>query len=166
MSFFYFFALFELIQKAEFCVILLKHCENKIYLCNKGNFKNLNMKFFTLFILLGICTLSYSQESLQIDKRAINYYSEQELADMPLSKILQTNYLFRESYIIPDEFKQTLNSENVDGFKLGAFRKEKERVKINVDMDKEGKSASNKYVILYSYEEVDKALNEIKAKNQ
>ena len=85
---------------------------------------------------------------------------------MPVSKILQTNYLFRDSYIIPDEFKQSLNSENVDGFKLGAFRKEKERVKINIDIEKEEKITSNKYVILLSYEEVDKALNEIKAKNQ
>lgn len=108
----------------------------------------------------------FSQTKVALDKRAINYYSAQEINEMPESKIIQTNYLFRESYLIPDEFKQTLNSDNVDGFKLGAFRKEKERVKINIDMDKEGKPASNKYIILLSYEEVDKALNEIKEKNQ
>ncbi|OFX55531.1 MAG: hypothetical protein A2046_00820 [Bacteroidetes bacterium GWA2_30_7] len=124
------------------------------------------MKHIFAFIFLIICTLSYSQEKTQIDKRALNYYSEQEIKEMPVSKILQTNYLFRDSYIIPDEFKQSLNSENVDGFKLGAFRKEKERVKINIDIEKEEKITSNKYVILLSYEEVDKALNEIKAKNQ
>lgn len=124
------------------------------------------MKLIAFVILLGICTLSYSQETVQIDKRAFNYYTEQEIKEMPVLKIIQTNYLFRESFIIPDEFKQTLNSENVDGFKLGAFRKEKERVKISIDIEKEEKLSSNKYVILLSYEEVDKALSDIKAKNQ
>lgn len=120
------------------------------------------------FILLFISINVYSQKSELIDKRALKHYSIQQIEEMPIYKIHQTNYLLKESFIVEDEFKNLIDLSKVDALKLGVFRKEKERVRINIDIEKEGKGSnlSKIYIILLSYQEVDIALAEIKEKYQ
>jgi hypothetical protein len=121
----------------------------------------------TLFVMLALAFISmlsaYTQNNKIIDQRAFSHYTENEIAEMPLSKIHQINYLYRESFSIAEESVGKINPETIDAFNLSAFRKENERVKISIDIDREGKKTDRapEYIILFSHKEVDEAFKKI-----
>lgn len=99
----------------------------------------------------------------KIDKRALRQYSADEINQMPASKILKINYLYSSSFIIPDEMKALINPSDIDIALYSLFRKENERVTLDLGTPQEKKTG--KCIILLSYQEVEKAYSEIEANN-
>jgi ribulose bisphosphate carboxylase small subunit len=118
-----------------------------------------------MLMLFAVVFIAKSQNSKLIDKRAFNYYTEKEINEMPVQKIKEINFLFTKSFIIPEEFKSQINVNDVDGFKYGMFRKEHEQVKVMLDIEKELNQPSNKYIILLSFDEVNREFEAIRDNN-
>ena len=124
----------------------------------------MRLKTIITIILLLFFINVFSQNTKKIDKRAFNYYTQKEINDMPFYKIMQINYDFRDSYIIPKEMKHKINSKKIDVFKLGIYRKKNDNYKIDIGTLDE--KITGKYIILKSQSEVAKIHQEIKEKYQ
>lgn len=122
-------------------------------------FLNRNMKAKLLIVtgLVLFCALVRAQDvqSLQLDSRAYRHYTADEIKAFDAAKIEKLNYLFNESFIIPDDMKSTLKNEDVDIYGFSSFRSENERVKLPLSAITE--QAGNEYIILLSYKELDEA---------
>ena len=110
----------------------------------------------------------YAQK-IQIDKRALKYYSQEEVKSMPESKIKKINYLYKYSFIIPDEFKGQIDPNSIDIRKYARYRKLNEMAKVYlIDDSKEIKGESDynlsgKYIYLISIEDLRDAYDKIDA---
>lgn len=122
-----------------------------------------------IFVLL-IAAKSFTQNTLPagrqvdlVDKRALKIYTMDQINEMPYYKILQINYLYISSYIIPDEMKGVISPADIDMTQYFLHRKEKERV--TVDLGINGEKRTGKYIILLSFQEVNLAFKDIENNN-
>jgi hypothetical protein len=126
------------------------------------------MKKILLFIclLIIVTKINFAQNVNKVDKRALNYYTTEEINNMPLTKINQINYLYTKSFIIPDEFKNKIKPDDIDIRLYSGFRKQNERAKAYIYSMIEGidKNNSNEYIILLSISEIQQAFKEIELK--
>jgi len=122
----------------------------------------MKLKSIITIIVLLFTVNVFSQNSKIIDKRAYKYYTQKEINDMPLYKVMQINYDFNDSYIIPKETKRKVNTKKLDVFKLTVYRKKNEDYKIDIGTIDEKNTGI--YVILKSQVEVAKMHEEIKNK--
>jgi len=119
-------------------------------------------------ILLGFLLLFFvgvNAQKTQIDKRALNYYTKEQIAKMPSSKIKQINYLYQESFVIPDEFKNQISNDDIDIRDYSKQRLKDKRAKvfvINKNAKRESESEKNIYFYLLSIEELQQAYKNIK----
>ncbi len=126
------------------------------------------MKRYIFVLILFMSTGLFAQKT-QIDKRALNYYSQEEIKSMPESKIKKINYLYRYSFIIPDEFKGQIDPNSIDIRKYARYRKLNEMAKVYlIDETKNVKgesdyNLSDKYIYLISIEDLRDAYEKIDA---
>ncbi len=126
------------------------------------------MKRYVFVVILLMSTGLFAQK-IQIDKRALNYYSKEEIQSMPESKIKKINYLYKYSFIIPDEFKGQIDPNSIDIRKYARYRKLNEMAKVYlIDDTKEPKAESDynlsgKYIYLISIEDLRDAYDKIDA---
>lgn len=123
------------------------------------------MRLYIILIgLLLSISLLHAQESssIEIDKRAYNYYSADEISAMPNVKIEKINFLITSSFIIPNEMKGRFDKKDINGFEYTAFRKENERVTVPILVNQEVKS--KEYIILLSEKEIEIAYQNIDKK--
>ncbi len=121
------------------------------------------MKLNYLIVLLMYFVFSLNaQDKIKIDNRAYNHYTIEEIKQMPDSKIEKLNFLFNESFIIPEQMKNKIKKEEIDVYSYSVFRKENERVEVSLTITKE--IVSKEYIILLSYKEMDEAYQKIDEK--
>ncbi|RLD48311.1 MAG: hypothetical protein DRI94_12730 [Bacteroidetes bacterium] len=124
----------------------------------------MKLKNIITIIVLLFTFSAFSQNTKIIDKRAYNYYTQKDINEMPLYKIMQINYDFNDSYIIPKEMKRKINHKKVDVFKLSVYRKKHENYKI--DLGTIDEKTTGKYIILKSQQEVAEIHKKIQNKYQ
>ena len=125
-------------------------------------------KIIILSVLFSISIFSFSQQKIQIDKRAYNYYTKEEINSMPACKIKKINYLYKHSFIIPEEFKGQIDPNSIDVRKYSRYRKLHENAKVyliddtkDVKGESDKNNLSGKYIYLISIEELRDAYNKI-----
>ena len=121
--------------------------------------KTILLSFLVLFFV------STKAQKTQIDKRALNYYSQEQISKMPDSKIKQINFLYQESFVIPEEFKAQINKDDIDIRDYSRQRLKDKRAKvfvINKNAKREKESESSMYFYLLSIEELQQAYKNIK----
>ena len=111
---------------------------------------------------LGTLFSLNAHDEIKIDNRAYNHYTIEEIKQIPDSKIEKLNFLFNESFIIPEQMKDKLKKEEIDVYSYSVFRKENERVEVSLTITKE--IVSKEYIILLSYKEMDEAYQKIDEK--
>lgn len=120
----------------------------------------------TIFIALIVCLIAtfnvFGQTKPVLDKRAYNHYNIDEINIMPASKIEKLNFLFQQSYLIPEDMAGIIIPDNVDVYSFSGFRKEDERVSVPLMITKE--LPSEEYIILLSFKELDQAYRQIDQK--
>ena len=121
--------------------------------------KTILLSFLVLFFV------ATKAQKTQIDKRALNYYSKEQIAKMPEKKLKQINFLYQHSFIIPDEFKTQINTNDIDIRDYSNQRLADKRAKvfvINKNAKRETESEKNIYFYLLSIEELQQAYKNIK----
>jgi len=127
------------------------------------------MKKGIMVLLIMLSSSVLFAQKIQIDKRALKYYSEEEIKSMPINKIKKINFLYSQSFIIPEEFKGQIDPNSIDIRKYSRYRKLNEMAKVYlIDHNKEVKgesdyNLSNKYIYLISIEELRDAYEKIDA---
>jgi hypothetical protein len=118
-------------------------------------------KISVLTFLFFLTIFAFSQQEIQIDKRAYNYYTKEEINSMPINKIKKINFLYKHSFIIPEEFKGQIDPNKIDVRKYSRYRKLHERTKVYlIDDSKTPKGESDvnnlsgKYIYLISIDEL------------
>ena len=109
---------------------------------------------FLIFLASVISNNIYSQTNkcLLIDKKALNYYTFEDINNMSLIKIKQLNYLYNKSFIIPDKFKNIINTKEIDIRNYSGYREKNKRVKVPLNINE--RASSEEYIILLSGSEV------------
>lgn len=128
------------------------------------------MKIFFISLLLWVAgSAVFAQESIKLDDRTIKHYSKEQIEELTDISILQINYLFNESFIIPEEMKEFVNAADIDILDYHQCRLPKERKKVflvNPNASSEADSFTDKYIILFSVLEVQDAINKIEFINK
>jgi len=124
--------------------------------------KNINTIFFLLFLSFVCCSLSAQKENLKVDSRAMKYFTLEQVKSMEPFQIEQMNYLFGASFEIDDKTEQCevcpeINPEEIDI--KGLSRSQTERTKFYL-------TDPGHPIILYSWDEVNKKLEEIELKHK
>ena len=123
------------------------------------------MKKKLIFAFTILLFISVNAQQIELDKRALNYYSKEQITKIPDTKIKQINFLYQESFIIPKEFEGQINPNDIDIRDYSQQRLPNEQAKvflINKDATKEKESQSNYYIYLISIEELQEAYKTIK----
>ncbi len=118
-------------------------------------------------LLLTILFLSISvfSQKIEIDKRARKYYTDTEIASMSNSKIKRINALYQQSFIIPDEFKGSINPNDIDIRDYSKERLPHERAKVHIRVKTntpETDIRKKEYIILLSIDELQELYSKIK----
>ena len=135
------------------------------FLCTFVVEKLPNMRKTILLSFLVLFFISTKAQKTQLDRRALNYYSQEQIAKMPNSKIKQINFLYQESFIIPEEFKTQINKDDIDIRDYSKQRLKDKRAKvfvINKNAKRETGSEKSIYFYLLSIEELQQAYKKIK----
>ena len=123
------------------------------------------MRKTILLSLLLLFIINIKAQKIKVDKRALNYYSKEQITKMPETKLKQINFLYQQSFIIPDEFKTQINKDDIDIRDYSNQRLKDKRAKvfvINKNAKTERESESNLYFYLLSIEELQQAYKNIK----
>lgn len=127
------------------------------------------LAFSIALIFVFITVSGYAQNSNLLDRRALSTYSSDDVNQMPLAKIKQLNFYYRESFIVPGEMKSLVNPDDINIKIYEDYRQLKERTKVNLfrtDIPKsENMPTSANYIILLSKQEVSDAFLEIEKSN-
>ncbi|MBI4646358.1 MAG: hypothetical protein HY738_07145 [Bacteroidia bacterium] len=127
--------------------------------------KNILMLSLNLFLLTVLSGQLLAQSKEEIDKRALKYYSNQEIKEMPAYKIKQINYLFTKSFIIPDEMKEKVDPAQIDINQYTRIREYDSQKKVNLinngTVTSEADAFTEKYIILLSIKEIQQAYKDI-----
>lgn len=122
-----------------------------------------------LFILLIIAAYPINSNAQSkdnklnlVESRVLLEYSEQDIQNMPEYKIYQLNYLYVNSYRIPDEMKDIIDPMDINISKYGAFRHDSKEQKVYLNPEK----STGPYIILKSKAEVREQLSIIKEQHQ
>jgi len=120
---------------------------------------------FLISFLLLLTHLLFSQQPV-LDKRAYAYYTQEEINKMPDYKIKQVNFLYRNSFIIPKEFKGQINPDSIDIRQYSKQRLPYKRAKVYLKTQnistKEKDNFNGQYIYLLSIEELKAAYENIK----
>lgn len=121
--------------------------------------------YITSMILFFSCVTLAQKTTL--DKRAFGYYTQEEINAMPNYKIKQINYLYQQSFEIPNEFKGLINPNDIDIRRYSKQRLPNRKAKVylynaNVEQQKEQDNFSNQYIYLISIEDLQNAYENIK----
>lgn len=114
-----------------------------------------------LLFLSSICTtLSAQNEKIKADSRALKYFTIEQVKSMEPYQVEQMNYIFGASFEIDDKTEPCnecpeINSEEIDI--KGLSRSQTERTKFYM-------TDPGHPIILYSWDEVNKKLEEIELK--
>lgn len=114
---------------------------------------------FSVMFLFSVVLLAQN-DAKKIDKRVYNYYTKEQVLNMPLFKQKQVNYLFSKSFVIPEEMKDKIDVENFDISGYNSFRKNDEDTKVYINFEKN----TGPYFILLSKSKVNRRFKEIEAK--
>ncbi len=123
-------------------------------------------KLFFAGILLLFSFVTFAQKTT-LDKRAYAYYTQDEINAMPDYKIKQINYLYQNSFEIPEEFKGQIDPNDIDIRRYSKQRLPDKKVKVylydtNTSNQKEHDNFSGKYIYLISIEDLQNAYENIK----
>ena len=123
-------------------------------------------KIFFGGILLLFSFVTFAQKPT-LDKRAYAYYTQDEINAMPDFKIKQINYLYQQSFEIPEEFKEQINPDDIDIRRYSKQRLPNKKVKVylynsNAEDQKEHDNFSGQYIYLISIEDLQNAYENIK----
>jgi hypothetical protein len=122
--------------------------------------KNINTFIFLLFLSFVCPPLSAQKDNLKADSRAMKYFTLEQVKSMVAYQIEQMNYLFGASFEVEDKTESCdecpeINLEEVDI--KGLSRSQTERTKFYL-------TDPGHSIILYSWEDVNKKLEEIELK--
>jgi hypothetical protein len=120
-------------------------------------------KLFLSTVLLLSFFISKAQKT-EIDKRALNYYTQEQISEMPDVKIKQVNFLYQQSFIIPEENIKKINPQDINIIDFNQSRLPNERAKVYLSdkNSKEGSENPELYFYLLSIEELQQAYKNIK----
>lgn len=121
-------------------------------------------RFIFTGLLVFLVNLGYSQK-VTIDKRAYAYYTQEEIAQMPEFKIKQVNFLYRQSFIIPDKFKGQINPDEIDIRQYSKQRLPHSRAKVYLKSpgtSREKDNFTGQYIYLLSIDELQEAYENLR----
>ena len=120
-------------------------------------------KQLTTLVLMFLFFSIYAQKT-EIDKRALNYYSADQIEKLSDVKIKQINYLYQQSFIIPEEFKTKINSVDIDIRKYSNCRLPDKKAKVALIKgdEREVSQGESVYIYLISIRELQEAYKRIK----
>jgi hypothetical protein len=121
---------------------------------------NIYTILFLLFLSFVYPSLSAQNDNLKADSRAMKYFTLEQVKSMEPFQIEQMNYLFGASFEVDDKTEPCdkcpeINLEEIDI--KGLSRSQTERTKFYL-------TDPGHPIILYSWEEVNKKLEEIELK--
>ena len=122
------------------------------------------LPYLIILVILGNLSL-LAQIPPKIDSRARNYYSDAQISKMTENKIKKINFLYTQSFIIPDEFKNSINPKNIDIRQYSRERKKDSQAKvflINKNAVSERDAYLSQYIYLISIDDLQKAYSELK----
>ncbi len=111
-----------------------------------------------LAVLVAFPVALYAQNSSKLqltDSRALEDYSIEEIHSMPEYKIYQVNYLYADSWTIPEEHEKNIDPGEIIITRYSAFRHDSRQQKVFLQPEK----LSGPYIILKSKAEVHKQLS-------
>ena len=123
--------------------------------------------FFVGVVFLSLVIFSFRTlaQTTELDQRAMNYYSEQQVAELSDLKIKQINYLYSNSFVVPEEMQEKINPEEIDVRKYSKRRSKSERVKIYLIAQGETRSEeqafTENYILLKSIDELKDAYSQL-----
>ncbi len=123
------------------------------------------MKQFILLILMCLAINSLFAQDTQLDRRAIQKYTQEQIREMPKTKIKQINFLYQQSFIIPDQFKNKIDPNSIDISLYSKMRLVDQQAKVNLinpDAKRESESTTELYIYLLSIDELKQAYQNIK----
>lgn len=121
------------------------------------------LTFLCIFVM-SCGSVVFAQEKTNVDQRALNKYSANQLQEAGELKIRQINWFYNESFIIPREFAGVITPSDVDIKRYDHSRKPDEQAKVyltNETMDEKNIKGSGEYIILKSINEVRAAYKQI-----
>jgi len=110
-----------------------------------------------LFLAVSVRGQSTNNQQL-IDQRAKDSYTPEEISSMPEYKVLQINYLYADSWYIPQEHKNRIDPLDINISDYSAFRRDKGDARVYLNLEK----TTGPYIYLKSKAEVKKQLDLIK----
>jgi hypothetical protein len=123
------------------------------------------MRKYLLLGFFALVFLNINAQETKPDKRALNYYSQEQIANMPDVKIKQINYLYQKSFVIPKEFEAIINADEINIRDYSNLRLSDKRAKVfikNTNAHSERESENSYYINLISIDELQQAYKEIK----
>jgi hypothetical protein len=123
------------------------------------------MRKILLLSTILLITSIVSAQSVKIDKRAEKYYTKEEIQSMPPEKIKQINTLYTKSFIIPDQFKNNINPNDIDIREYSKERLPFDRAKVYLKEKTntpETDIRKKEYIILLSINELKTLYSKIK----
>ena len=113
--------------------------------------------------LLTFFSYSHAQE---LDARAKQKYSADEISQFSQAKIQKLNYLYQHSFLIPEEFAGQINVADIDIRDYNSLRKKSQRVKAAVNLEGNSRLNNGVYIILLSVDELQEAYRIIERRFQ
>ncbi|HBF89262.1 MAG TPA: hypothetical protein DDX39_11535 [Bacteroidales bacterium] len=126
------------------------------------------MRKIIILALFNALFLSvFAQESTKVDPRALKHYEVSKIDEMPESKIKKINFLFQESFIVEESSKAFIDKNTFDVYPYTMFRKERERVRVNIAFldERRIEGQVDAFIILLSHQETDAAYKSILNEN-
>ncbi|PLX01186.1 MAG: hypothetical protein C0594_13940 [Marinilabiliales bacterium] len=123
------------------------------------------IKEIIMLSVVLLISVSVMGQKVELDKRAKNHYTDEQISKIPDVKREKMNFMYRESFIIPEEMQGKLSKDDIDVTPYHVFRKQSERQRVPLNIDEEQEFApADRIIILLSQDEVDEAFAKIDKK--
>lgn len=122
------------------------------------------LRFILIFVFCNIfCYSVFAQQTNVLDKRALKYYSAEQIECMPVTKIKQVNYYYTKSfYIDTTNINPNCSDVKIDEIDVTQFSKNrKETTRASV-----GLKENCRNIILLSWKEVKEQYKKIETEQQ
>ena len=123
------------------------------------------MKQSILLILIIFAINSIYAQNTQLDQRALQKYTPEQIQKMPETKIKQINFLYQHSFIIPDKFIDEIDPRSIDISHYSKMRLVDQQAKVSLvkpEAKRESESTTDYYIYLLSIDELKQAYQNIK----
>lgn len=114
-----------------------------------------NLRYLIVAVLTVLPAILFAQSGIKLDHRAYNHYTIDEINKMSEAKKRQVNFLFNQSFIVPEKYKEVVNPDLIDVLDYNSLRRPNDRVEVYL-RSKEGEEevSTDRTIILLSINEL------------